>query len=382
MVLVTAVAVGSWALHQPSIVSSDVIVLADLENQTTEPVLTGTLKQALAVKLSESHFINLLSDERVRETLRMMQRNPDETLTFPLARDVCQRVGANATLSGAISAIGSSYVISFNATSCSNGETLAREQAQAARREEILPALDSMTVRLRRQLGESLLGINAANTSLERATTPSLDALKAYTEGEARFLSRPLLESIPFYKRAIELDPDFAMAHAKLGVAYGNAGIPGAVPELTRAYELRDRLTEREQFYVTTHYHQLGRGDLEASRTGYEVWKASYPLDPVPYNQLGLIHVRQGNFDRALAEFERAARVTPTGFAYSNLFAMYLHMDRIADAKNLLNQGNASMAGRDLTRSSLSPFSNGIWRRSRFTQRRCGVTIPRTTTQT
>jgi eukaryotic-like serine/threonine-protein kinase len=342
-----AVAAQWRSARQPLLTPTDVIVLADLDNHTTDAVLTGTMKQALAVKLAESHFINLLSEEGVQETLAMMRRKPDEPLTPVLARDLCQRVGARATVSGGVAAVGSSYVISLNAALCSTGETLVRDQAQAAREEDILATLDSMVTRLRRRLGESLQSIDAANTPLERATTASLDALKAFTEGERRFRAGNQLQAVPLYRRAIDLDPDFAMAYAKLAMVHYNVGIPGAASELTRAFELRDRLTEREQFYVTAHYHRLALGDLESARPVYEAWKASYPRDAVPYNSLGLLYVRQGRLDRALTEFEGAARLTPTDVPYStltfsNLIEMYLHMARVDDAKHALERWERS----------------------------------------
>jgi DNA-binding winged helix-turn-helix (wHTH) protein/tetratricopeptide (TPR) repeat protein len=336
--LIGAVAAAWRVWSHPVAAPADVIVLADLDNQTSEPVLTGTLSQALAVKLAESHLLNLVPEQDVQDTLAMMRRRRDEPLTLPLAREVCQRVGADATVSGTIAPVGSSYVISLNAASCSTGDMLSRDQAQASSREAILGTLDGMATRLRRRLGESLPGIAAANTPLERATTSSLDALKAFTEGERRFWTGDQLSAIPFYKRAIELDPDFAMAHAKLGAVYFNVGIPSGVAELTRAFELRKRLTQREQFYVTAHYHRLARGDLESSRPIYEVWKAAYPRDTVPYISLGLLYVRQGHFDRALAEFEAAARVAPSTTSLGNLFEIYLHSGRLADAQHLLDR--------------------------------------------
>ena len=340
--LIGAAALGWRTLRRPLMTETDLIVLADVENQTVEPVLTGTLRQALAVKLSESHFVYLLSEQRVQDTLRMMRRKPDDPLTPVVARDVCQRAGAKATVGGAVASVGSSYVISLNATSCSTGETLVRDQARAGRKEDILPALDGMAVTLRRRLGESLQTIDAANTALERATTSSLEALKAFTEGERRFNDQRA--AIPFYTRAIELDPDFAMAHAKLGVVCFNLDMSCGVPELTRAFELRERLTEREQFYLTAHYHRLARNDLESARPVYEVWKASYPRDSVPYNSLGFLYARLGRLDRMVAEFEGAARVAPTFSNYSNLFDAYLSVGRVADAVHLLERWERATA--------------------------------------
>ena len=337
-VAVITIAAPAWrSLRQPLLTPADVILLADIENRTADPVLTAAIRQELAVRLSESHFIHLLSEERARETLRMMRQAPDQPLTAALARDVCLRAGGKATLSGTIASVGSSFVISLTAASCSTGETLARDQAQASREEQILAATGGLAVRMRRRLGESLPAIDTAPAALARATTTSLEAAKAFTEGETRFINGSQLEAVPFYKRAIELDPEFAMAHAKLGVIYGNASLPGAGPELTRAFELRDHLTEREQLYVTAHYHRLARGDLEASRPIYEVWKASYPRDPVPYTSLGMIYVRRGQYDRAIREFEGAARVAPEAIHYWNLFSMYLQMNRPADAQRLLD---------------------------------------------
>ena len=335
--LAVGAAVTGWrALRPPPLSETDLIVLGDFDNQTTEAVLTGTMKHALAVKLAESHFINVLSEERVRDVLRSMRRRPDEILTPAVAREVCQRSRAKATVTGAVASLGSAYVISLNAEACSTGEYLVRDQVQAAGKELILTALDGMAARLRRRLGESLRAVNAANTPLESGTTSSLDALKAFTEGERRFSTGAQAAAMPFYRRAIELDPDFALAHAKLGVACFNLSVPCGVAELAKAFELRDRLSEREQFYVTAQYYRLAEGDLEASRPVYEVWKAAYPRDPVPYTSLGLLFTRQGQLDRAVTEFEGAAAVAPMGHAFSNLLDAYLQTSRVADARRVL----------------------------------------------
>ena len=336
LALLIAAPIAWRTLHGPSILQSDLVVLSDFENQTTDPVLTGTLERVVEVKLSESHYINLLSDERVQDTLKTMRRMPDEPLTRALARDVCHRVGAKAIVSGTIAPIGDAYVISLSAALCSTGETVAREQSQVARKEEILNALGSMTVGLRHSLGESLRSTDAANTPTTRATTSSFEALKAFMEGERRFAGPVQTDAIPFYRRAIELDPEFAMAHAKLAVTYINNGMEGAEEAFARAFELRERLTEPEQFYVTAHYYRLGRGDLETSRGIYEVWKAAYPRDSVPSTSLGFIYLRRGDLDRAVAQFQDAVRVTPTRLCYFNLLSSLVQVHRIHEARAVL----------------------------------------------
>ena len=328
-----AVVLAWWATSRPALSSSDRIVLGDFENQTGDPVLSGTVRQAVAVKLSESRLLTLVSDQGTREVLQMMRRGSDDSLTPAAAREVCQRLGATAMITGTVTSLGSAYSIALNAALCSNGDVLGVEQVQAARKEDILQALDGVTGRLRRRLGESLAAIDAANTPLERATTSSFEALKAFTEGERRFYAGEQREAVQFYKRATELDAEFAMAHAKLAIAYGNLGAPQGPDSLTRAFELRSRLTERERFYVAAHYHRIVRGDPERAHPIYEMWKSAYPEDPTPYGALGFLYVSRGEHDRALAEFRQAAHLSPIGFNYLNLAEMYVYVGALEEAR-------------------------------------------------
>lgn len=346
-----------WGIRAtPPLTETDYIVLADFTNRTNEPLFDGTLEQAVAVKLGESTFLNIVSGERVQETLRFMRRAPDEPVTRELGREICERQNAKALVTGDIVALGARFVVGLEALACHSGEVLVRTQEEAANKESVLRALDRATADVRRKLGESLPSIEARNTPLERATTSSLEALKAFSEGESRFILDQQLEAIPFYRRAIELDPDFAMAHAKMGVAYGNKGESKLLVEhLTRAFELRDRAGERERLYITAHYHRLVRGEAERAREVYEVWKATYPTDASPVNALALMDLQKGERERALSSFQTSVRVDPRSFFYGNLAWMYINLGRLQDARATLDEDELR-AGADPVRHASLRF--------------------------
>ena len=321
----------------PALPPADTVLIADLANLTADPVFDGTLKHTLATKLSETPFFKIVSPDHVSETLRLMTRRVDERVTGSLARDVCQRAGATAVVGGDIAALGSRYVIGLTAIACETGDTLAHEQIVASRKDDVLGAVDRATMRLRAKLGESLRSIEARNTPLAQATTSSLDALKAFSLGEARFVQGAQFEAIPFYERAIELDPDFALAHAKLGVVYGNRGERRLhIEALTKAFALRDRVGEREKFYISAHYYRLIKGDVERSRALYEVWSETYPRDARPHTSLGIIHMRAGDAEKATARFKTALQLDPVAFQYSNLTGALLDFGDLARARTVV----------------------------------------------
>jgi eukaryotic-like serine/threonine-protein kinase len=318
-----------------ALTEKDTIVLADFTNTTGDEVFDDTLKQALAVDLGQSPFLNILSEDKVRQTLREMTRSPNERLTRDLAREVCQRVGSKAYLAGSIAALGTEYVIGLQALNCATGEVLAREQLTAAGKEQVLPALGQAASKLRNEVGESLSSVQKFDVPLDQATTNSLEALKAYTLGVKTVREKGDAEAIPFYKRAIELDPNFALAHDRLGVNYSNLNQPNlAANYLKKAFDLRDRVTEREKLHITALYYDIVTGELEKANQAHELWIQAYPRDDVAYGNLGSNYMILGQYEKAATETREAIRVESNSMAlYENLGEIYLALNRFDEAR-------------------------------------------------
>jgi len=319
----------------------DTVVLADFDNRTGDTVFDDALKQALAVELEQSPFLNVLSDRKVSETLRMMGRPTNDRITVDMGRELCLRTGSKALLGGAISSLGSHYLLAVNAVACNSGDTLAKEQVDAASKEVVLKALSRAASSLRAKLGESLPSVQRFDVPIE-ATTSSLEALKNYSMGITVWREKGDAPSIPFLKRAIELDPNFPMAYAGLSISYGNLGQPSlALEYATKAYGLRDRVTEREKLRITADYF-AATGELDKEAQTYELWIANYPRDYVPYANLGSNYVSIGQFEKALAEFQESLRLAPDDvFGYSNLGGTYLLLNRPDEAKATFDQALA-----------------------------------------
>jgi serine/threonine protein kinase len=278
---VVGLAVGGWlyfAHKAQALTEKDTVLLADFANTTEDSVFDDTLKQALAVELGQSPFLNILSETQARETLQQMTRSPSERLTQDLAREVCQRAGSKAYLAGSIAALGTQYVIGLHAVNCLTGDPLAEEQERAIGKEQVLAAMDRAAAKLRNEMGESLSSVQKFDIPLEQATTTSLDALKAYTLGVKTQREKGYAEATPFYKRTVELDPHCAMAYYALGINYYNLNQPslGAV-YVKKAFDLRDRVTEREKFAITAAYYEAVTGGLEEALQTYELWIQVYP---------------------------------------------------------------------------------------------------------
>jgi DNA-binding winged helix-turn-helix (wHTH) protein/tetratricopeptide (TPR) repeat protein len=336
---VAAVLVGvSYFYLRPKnqLTESDSIVLADFVNSTADPVFDSTLRQALAVKLSESPFLNIVPEERIRETLRFMGRSPEERLTTLTAREVCQRVGGKAMLGGQIAQLGDHYSVILEALNCANGDALARAGAEATGKAEVLRALDNAATNIRGKLGESLSSIQKFSAPIENATTTSLEALKAYSLGEAERNRGAEPEAVPFFRRAIELDPSFAMAHAVLGQEYANLGESALAAEYTqKAFDRRERVSDQEKFYISSHYYDNVTHDVDSAIQTYELWKQTYPRDVVPRINLSAAYEQLGQADKALGEIREALRLDPNrSFVYSNLLSDYLCLDRFDEAKS------------------------------------------------
>jgi eukaryotic-like serine/threonine-protein kinase len=318
-----------------SLTEKDSILLTDFVNTTGDAVFDGTLKQALAVQLEQSPYLNVFPQERVRDTLKFMGRSPDERLTPDLARNVCQREGIKAVMNGAISTIGTQYVVDVNAINCQTGDSLAREQVQADKKEQVLGAVGKAASRLRAKLGESLASVQKFDAPVEEATTSSLEALKAFSLGETERAKGDEFSAIPFYKHAIELDPNFAIAYARVGQAYANTGQIGPAIENTKlAFERRERTSEVEKLYISTHYYDIVTGELDKANEAYLLWKRTYPRDSIPPNNLSAAYGSMGKWDQALTEALETVRLAPNeALGYANIGGDYLGMSRLAEAK-------------------------------------------------
>src|SRR5579863_5494374 len=289
----------------------DTIVLADFANTTGDPVFDDTLKTALGVSLNQSPFLNVLSDNKVAATLKLMTRPPDTKLTPDIARELCQRAGSKAYIAGAIASLGSEYVVGLKAVNCQSGDLLAQEQITAPAKEKVLGVLGEAASKLRGELGESLATVHKFDKPLEEATTPSLEALQAFGMGDQKHASGEEMPSIPFYKRAIELDPNFASAYARLGTVYRDIQEPEMSEEYRKkAFELKDRVGEREKLYITSHYY-ADNGELMKGITAYELFAQTYPNDLTPCSNLAFAYLNLGDFAEAEQNAQECIRIAP-----------------------------------------------------------------------
>ncbi len=322
------------------ITEKDSILLADFVNTTGDAVFDGTLKKALAVDLQQSPFLNVISDERARQTLAMMGKSPEERITPGIGREIAQRTGVKAFLVGSIAGMGSQYVVTLGAVNAATGDTLAEVQARANSKEQVLKSLDQAATQLREKLGESLVSIKRFDKPLEEATTSSLEALKAFALGEEKHIARRDLASIPFYKQAIELDPNFALAYARLGTVYGNWDLLVTAEEYRKkAFELKDRTSERERLYITSHYY-ADSGQLEKGNASYELYKQTYPRDVTPYINLSVTDLQLGDFDKALENAKESMRVDPDeSRGYGISASAYMGLNRLEEAKTVAKEG-------------------------------------------
>ena len=342
VVLLLAIAgVLYWRLR-PAVKLSDrdTIVLADFSNLTQDTVFDDTLKQALAIQLEQSPFLNVLSDSKVNQVLRMMNRPPSEKITREVAREVCQRSNSKAMLTGSIVSIGDHYLIGLKAVDCHSGETLTSSEATAENRDRVLKALGEAGNQLREKLGESLASVEKFNKPLDQATTSSLEALKAFTEGRRMSREKGEPAALPYYKRALELDPNFARAYASLGSVYINLDQASLGTEnYKRAYELRDRVSERERYYIETVYFTVVTGELEKADRSYSQWLLDYPGDYVAHGNLAHNYNVLGQYEKAIEEIRASLRIAPNSVgAYSILVGALLSLNRFEDVKNAFDE--------------------------------------------
>ena len=318
----------------------DTIVLSDFDNKTGDAVFDDTLKQGLSVQLEQSPFLALVSDRKVNETLKLVGRPAGDRLTPEVTHEICQRTGSKAMLTGSIAGLGSQYVIGLKAVNCSTGDVLAEAQEQAAGKEAVLKALDAAAVSLRSKLGESLSSVQKYATPVEEATTPSLEALKAFSLGLKTLNAKWVTAALPFFKRAVELDPNFSVAYAVMSVIYASLSEDGrSVENIRKAYDLREKVSERERFFIEGQYYIIATGELEKAAQPYELWQQTYPRDAVPYSVLGGISGTLGNWEKALEEWRVALRLEPNAvYNYRNLGLAYTALNRLDEAEGVYKQ--------------------------------------------
>jgi len=326
--------------HSTRLTEQDTIVLADFTNATGDPVFDGTLKEALAVDLDQSPFLNILPDPKVRETLKYMNRTPDSRVTSDLAREICQRLGSKAVIAGGISNLGSHFVITLNATSCQTADSLAREAGEVSSKELVLAGLGKAAASLRSKLGESLPSIKTFDKPLDRATTSSLDALQSFTRANEMVAQGMGPEAIPLYRHAVELDPNFALAFAMLGLSYNalNQHEDGR-ENIQRAFQLRDRVSEKERFSISTLDYLEVTGELEKAIETLELWEQTYPRDSTPRGYLAYAYIAVGQFENAIREAQEALRLdSKDAINYGELGYAYLYLNRFDEAKAIFDK--------------------------------------------
>ncbi len=346
-----------------SLTDKDTVLLADFVNTTGEPVFDGTLKQALSVQLGQSPFLNIFPEERVRETLRYMSRQTDERITRDVGLEICRRNGIKALLIGTISSLGSHYVLTLEALNAQTGDSIAREHIEANSKEKVLASLGTAASNLREKLGESLSSIQKYDVPVEQATTSSLDALKAFTMANEERAKGNAHESLTLYERAVTLDPNFAMAYARIGVHYGNQGqLELAKKYVEKAYELRERVSERERLYIEEKYHGYITGEMPKVIEVLKTTSRLYPGDYIPHNNLAFHYLLLGNFEEALKEAQTAVQLSPNNAsAKENLMGSFMGLGRLEEAEQVANQLKASHP--DAGRHSYGAISFAFFRR-------------------
>ena len=338
----------------------DTIVVADFVNSTGDVVFDATLKQALAIALRQSPFLNILPDSKVSETLKLMTYPENTPVTASVAREVCQRTGSKAYVAGNITRLGSEYVIGLTAINCEDGETLSQQQVTSEVREKVIPMLGAAAAKLRSNLGESLATVQKFDVSLPQATTASLDALKEYSLGNQIEIEKGPTAAVPHYEKAVALDPQFASAYGRLAASYFDAGEDSlAAISATKAYELRDRVSERERLQITAHYHTMVTGNLEKAAEAYELLADTYPRLASAHGSLGYTYVQLGRNDKFLAESQLALHLNPGVREYGHLIAAHMVLGQLEEAKTALaqSQSHFSILPEDRYQPVLDRFS-------------------------
>jgi DNA-binding winged helix-turn-helix (wHTH) protein/tetratricopeptide (TPR) repeat protein len=337
ILLLAAIGVAYFFLGQRRrvLTGNDTVVLADFDNSTGDPVFDGTLRRGMAVQLEQSPFLSLIPDDRIEQILKEMGQPADVRLTPVIAREICERIASTAVLDGSIAPLGTQYVLGLRAKDCSSGKVLAEEQVQAARKEDVLHALDQIAGKFRTQVGESLASVERYDTPLVEATTSSLEALKAYSLGLNKVSAGANTESLPLFSRAVELDPNFAAAYSAMSAVYFIQREPGLAAEnIRKAYQLRDRVSERERLTIEGAYYWRGTGELEKAISSFDLYQQTYPRDAFAHNTLGGLYGRLGNAEKAEQEFREALRLNPSAPAhYQNLGAALVNLNKLDEAE-------------------------------------------------
>ena len=314
--------------------SKDTIVLADFANSTGDPVFDDTLKQALAVNLGQSPFLNIVSDDKLHQTLQMMGQSNVQHISDDLAREICQRAGAKASIDGAIASLGTQYVITLRAINCASGDALARRQSESPSKEKVLEALSDAASKLRNDLGESLSSVQKYDVPLVEATTTSLEALKAFSMGQRTSREKGTTAAIPFLRHAVELDPNFAMAYTSLATSYYNLNqIDLGISAIKKAFELRDRVTERERSHITTLYYDIATGEADKATEGYKQWLQIYPRDANVHGNLADEYMIAGRYQDSVDSERDALSGDPNVVDYINLIASYVALNKFDEAQ-------------------------------------------------
>jgi eukaryotic-like serine/threonine-protein kinase len=364
VVFTLSIASGTFwfvAHRATALTAKDTVVLADFVNSTGDPVFDGTLRQGLAIQLEQSPFLSITSDQRNEQTLKMMGQPADAKFTPAIARELCQRTGSAAALNGSVAQIGTGYLLTLRAVNCSSGDSLASTEAQARDKNHVLDALGKTAADMRNKLGESLSTVQKFDTPLEQATTPSLEALKAYSLGRKAMASSEWAVAVAFFQRAIRIDPNFSMAYARQGTCYRMLGEPNLASENSRkAYELRESVSELEKFYIESHYYQQATGELEKARQVYELWAQSYPRDWGRASAETAVSAMLGQGDEGLAESREELRLNPTGEGYSDLLYFYMSLNRLDEARSAVEEMQAKKFD--------SPFLRALLYKLRFLQ--------------
>jgi eukaryotic-like serine/threonine-protein kinase len=354
LIVAIAVALGLYVRSRrvPKLTEKDMIVLAEFDNRTGDSVFDGTLRQGLSAQLEQSPFLNLLSDQRVAQTLSLMTQPKDSRLTPELAREVCQRTASAAVLDGSIAQVGARYLLTLKAIACPTGETLASTEAEAIDKNHVLDAMGLTATDIRRRLGESLASLQKYDVPPANVTTSSLEALKAYSLG-VRQRHRDLAPAIPLFERALTFDPNFAMAYAQLGVVFFNLDDTAkAADYIRKAYDLRERVSEPEKFYISSSYQIMVTRNLEASRKTLLVWQQIYPREPAAFNNLGTLDIYLGRWDEVLTMTRKGAEVDKRPFD-SNLVSAYVYLNRLDEAKKMILAAQSSGHDTPVFRGSL-----------------------------
>jgi len=330
-----------WRSAQtPALANRDTVVVADFVNRTGDTMFDDTMGEALGVQLRQSPFLNVLNEQQQQSTLRLMGRDPMAPLTAEVGRELCQRAGGKALLGGTIASLGSAYLVTLSAQDCVTAEVLAEEQVQATGKEQVLSALNGAVRSFRERLGESLASIRRYDAPVEQATTSSLEALKAYSQGMATRRTQGDFEALPFFKRAVEIDPDFALAHARLGTVHANLGqAEEAKQAATRSYELRERTSDRERLYIEARYHTTVTQDIDRAIESYQLLLATYPDDFAALSNTGGLLRQQGRIDEAIPMLQAAIKAAPDqANPYLNLGFVLVDADRLDEARQAFEQ--------------------------------------------